>query len=389
VSDTRASATLEAASSQVRLLVVDDEAAQMHALRDTLRSRGYTTAGFTSPQAALEALRQEHFDLILTDLTMPEMDGIEFLTAARATDNDLVGIVMTGHGSIDTAVAAMKAGALDYILKPFTLRTMLPVIDRALTIRNLRAENLQLRQAEEMIRRMNEDLERRVDERTRQLTDANSELEAFSHSVSHDLRAPLRSLDGFAQLLSDEYGGLLSERGQEYVRHISDASRQMRSLIEDLLRLSQVNAVQLERRDFDLSQMVQSIFDELRRREPQRTIETDIEQAVMCNADPALLRIALQNLLGNAWKFTGKVTAPRIAFGAVPGQGYFIEDNGAGFDAEAAAEMFAPFRRLHHESEFPGTGIGLSIVQRIIRKHGGVIRAEGVVGKGARFTFSL
>jgi signal transduction histidine kinase len=163
----------------------------------------------------------------------------------------------------------------------------------------------------------------------------------------------------------------------------------MRSLIEDLLRLSQVNAVQLERRDFDLSQMVQSIFDELQRHDPERRIETVIEPAVMCNADPALLRIALQNLLGNAWKFTGKAAAPRIAFGAVPGQGYFIEDNGAGFDAEAAAEMFAPFRRLHHESEFPGTGIGLSIVQRIIRKHGGAIRAEGVVGKGARFDFSL
>jgi signal transduction histidine kinase len=373
------------------LLIVDDEPMQMRALSDTLSSHGFATEGFTSPRAALVRLQQEHFDLVLTDLTMPEMDGIEFLTAARATDRDLVGIVMTGHGSIDTAVAAMKAGALDYILKPFTLRTMLPVIDRALTMRNLRAENLQLRQAEETIRRMNEDLERRVDERTRQLTDANSELEAFSHSVSHDLRAPLRALDGFATLLLEEFGTTLDTRGRGYVQHISEASRQMRGLIEDLLRLSQVNAMQLERHEIDLSQLVASIFDELRRNDPQRAVEVVVQPNVKCNADAGLLRIALQNLLGNAWKFTAKAAAARIEFGAVAGSNnmFYIQDNGAGFDEDAAAEMFAPFRRLHQESEFPGTGIGLSIVQRIIRRHGGTIAAKGKPDQGASFYFSV
>jgi signal transduction histidine kinase len=385
------STPLPPASSSARLLIVDDEPTQMQALSDTLRSRGYITEGFTSPHAALAALRNQRFDLILTDLTMPEMDGIEFLTAARATDRDLVGIVMTGHGSIDTAVAAMKAGALDYILKPFTLRTMLPVIDRALTLRSLRAENLQLRQAEETIRRMNENLERCVADRTRQLTEANSELEAFSHSVSHDLRAPLRALDGFVRLLEEEFGAVLNERGRQYLQHLGDASQQMRSLIEDLLRLSQVNAVRLERREFDLSHMVQSILDELRRRESQRDVQTNIAPHLVCDADHGLLRIALQNLLGNAWKFTGKTAAARIEFGAEPGceRTFYIRDNGAGFDADAAAEMFAPFRRLHNESDFPGTGIGLSIVQRIIHRHGGTIKAEGIVGTGAKFTFSL
>jgi signal transduction histidine kinase len=384
-------ATATPAADAARLLIVDDEPAQMRALCDTLRTRGYVTEGVISPAAGLAALQRERFDLILTDLTMPEMDGIEFLTAARAIDRDVVGIVMTGHGSIDTAVAAMKAGALDYILKPFTLRTMLPVIDRALTIRSLRTENIQLRQAEETIRRMNANLERCVADRTRQLTEANSELEAFSHSVSHDLRAPLRSLDGFAHLLSEEYGMALDDRGRDYLRRISDASQQMRSLIEDLLRLSQVAGAALGRSTFDLSQMVRSILDELRHQEPERNVETRIHAGVMCNADPKLLRIALQNLLGNAWKFTRKVASAHIEFGSVQGaaNSYFIRDNGAGFNSEEAAEMFAPFRRLHSESDFPGTGIGLSIVQRIIRRHGGSIAAQGVVGAGATFTFSL
>ena len=380
-----------ATAGQARLLIVDDEPAQMRALCDTLRTRGYFAAGFTSAEAGLAALQRDRFDLILTDLTMPEMDGIEFLTAAREADRDLVGIVMTGHGSIDTAVAAMKAGALDYILKPFTLRTMLPVIDRALTIRSLRAENLQLRQAEETIRRMNQNLERCVAERTRQLTEANSELDAFSHSVSHDLRAPLRSLDGFARLLGDEYGHLLDTRGRDYVQRIAGATEQMRNLIEDLLRLSQVTSATLARVEFDLSTMVRSILEELQRQEPERVVETRVSGNVACSADPKLLRIALQNLLANAWKFTRKTPHAVIEFGTVtePPGTYFIRDNGAGFNNEETAEMFAPFRRLHSEADFPGTGVGLSIVQRIIRKHGGTIAAQGEVGRGATFSFSL
>ena len=363
----------------------------MQALCDTLRTRGYFTQGFTSPSAGLAALQRERFDVVLTDLSMPEMDGIEFLTAAHAADQDLVGIVMTGHGSIDTAVAAMKAGALDYILKPFTLRTMLPVIDRALTIRSLRAENLQLRHADETIRRLNANLEFRVAERTRQLTEANSELDAFSHSVSHDLRAPLRSLDGFARLLSEEYASVLDARGQDYLHRIGGATAQMRNLIEDMLRLSKVTSVQLSRVDFDLSRMVRSILADLQRHDPERTVETRISEGVTCNADPNLLHIALQNLLANAWKFTRRKVHAQIEFAPVAGAAntYFIRDNGAGFDNEAAMEMFTPFRRLHSEDDFPGTGVGLSIVQRIIRRHGGTITAFGEVDAGATFTFSL
>jgi two-component system, sensor histidine kinase and response regulator len=375
-----------------RLLILDDEAMHMRALCDTLEAEGYTTTGFTEPTQALAALREQSFDLVLTDLTMPGMDGIEFLQAAREIDVNMVGIVMTGHGTIDSAVAAMKAGALDYILKPFTLRMIVPVLTRALTVRSLRTENVQLRQAEETIRRMNANLERCVQERTRELIEANRELEAFSHSVSHDLRAPLRALDGFTSILADQYSDRLDERGRGYVQRVVDAVDRMRNLIEDLLRLSHVTGTELNRRDLDLSQLVHSIVDELRAQDPERQVTVEIAAGVKCNGDHRLLRIALENILGNAWKFTRNTPNASIEFGVEQlkeGTTYFIRDNGAGFNPDYGDRLFIPFRRLHSAAEFPGTGIGLSIVQRIVRRHGGRISAHGAVGKGAAFHFSL
>jgi signal transduction histidine kinase len=364
----------------------------VRALCDTLEAEGYLTAGFTEPTQALAALREQSFDLVLTDLTMPGMDGIEFLQAAREIDINMVGIVMTGHGTIDTAVAAMKAGALDYILKPFTLRMILPVLSRALTVRSLRTENVQLRQAEETIRRMNANLERCVQERTRELIEANRELEAFSHSVSHDLRAPLRALDGFTSILADQYSDRLDERGRGYVQRVVDAVERMRNLIEDLLRLSHVTGTELNRRELDLSQLVHTIIDDLRAQEPERQVTVAIAEGVKCNADHRLLRIALENILGNAWKFTRNTADASIEFGfehLKEGTTYFIRDNGAGFNPDYGDRLFVPFRRLHSAAEFPGTGIGLSIVQRIIRRHGGRISARGSVGQGAAFSFTL
>jgi two-component system, sensor histidine kinase and response regulator len=380
------------ATTSSRLLILDDEAMHMRALCDTLEAEGYNTTGFTEPTQALAALREQSFDLVLTDLTMPGMDGIEFLQAAREIDINMVGIVMTGHGTIDSAVAAMKAGALDYILKPFTLRMIVPVLTRALTVRSLRTENVQLRQAEETIRRMNANLERCVQERTRELIEANRELEAFSHSVSHDLRAPLRALDGFTSILADQYSDRLDERGRGYVQRVVDAVERMRNLIEDLLRLSHVTGTELNRRELDLSQLVRSVVDELRAQDPERQVTVNIAEGVKCNGDHRLLRIALENILGNAWKFTRNTPNASIEFGVEllkEGTTYFIRDNGAGFNPDYGDRLFTPFRRLHSAAEFPGTGIGLSIVQRIIRRHGGRISAHGAVGKGAAFHFTL
>jgi signal transduction histidine kinase len=379
------------ANPPARLLIVDDEVTQLRALCDTLEMEGYFTTGFTSAREALAVVGVQHFDLVLTDLTMPGMNGIEFLQAVREVDANIVGIVMTGHGTIDTAVAAMKAGALDYILKPFTLRMMLPVLDRALTIRSLRTENVNLRQAEEAIRGLNANLERCVEERTTQLTEANRELEAFSHSVSHDLRAPLRALDGFSKILMEEYGGKLDERGRSYIGRVGDAVERMRNLIEDLMRLSHVTAAELNRRDVDLSAMIASLVEDLKTQEPGRAVDVSIAPGVHCKGDAQLMRIALENIVGNAWKFTRREEHALIEFGVRRGSPttYFIRDNGAGFKEEYASNLFAPFRRLHTAAEFPGTGIGLSIVQRIIRRHGGRVWAEGSVGHGAVIYFSL
>ena len=382
---------IQTARAPARLLIVDDDVAQLRAVCDTLDTEGYFTTGFSSARAAIAAAREQHFDLILTDLTMPEMNGIEFLQAVHQIDANMVGIVMTGHGTIDSAVAAMKAGALDYVLKPFTLRTVLPVLDRALTVRNLRSENVQLRRDEETVRRLNANLERCVEERTTQLMEANRELEAFSHSVSHDLRAPLRALDGFSKILMEEYGQQLDERGRSYLGRVGDAVERMRNLIEDLMRLSHVTAAELNYREMDLSAMVASIVAELRGQEPNRNVEVCIEPDVRCRADTQLMRIALENIVDNAWKFTRKQEHALIEFKMRKGTPptFCIRDNGAGFKEEYAANLFAPFRRLHTAAEFPGTGIGLSIVQRIIRRHGGRVWAEGSVGKGASIYFSL
>lgn len=373
------------------LLIVDDDAAQMKAMCDTLQVEGYQVTGFTSAKDALRALNEERFDLAITDLTMPEMDGIEFLKAAREIDQHLLGIVMTGHGSIDTAVAAMKAGAFDYILKPLSLRTMLPVLERALSVRHLLNENLQLRQTEEMIRNLNASLERAVQERTRQLVDANKELEAFAHSISHDLRGPLRAVNSFTQLLIQESGEHFSERARGYADRVMNAAGRMEQLIEDLMRLSRVNGADLRRTEINVSKMVASIIGEFQAREPDRRVRTSIRDGLYAKADPQLLRIALENLIGNAWKFTKNSPDPEIEFGASDPKThlFYVRDNGAGFAPEYAKDLFVPFRRLHPSEEFPGTGIGLSIVHRIIRRHGGSIAAEGSPGHGATFYFNL
>ena len=372
-----------------RLLIVDDEQAQMKAMCSTLELEGYVAQGFTSAKQALQAMREDRFDVVITDLTMPEMDGIEFLKAAREIDSRTIGIVMTGHGTIDTAVAAMKAGAFDYILKPFTLRLIRPVLERALAFRNLMNENVELRRTEEVIRSLNASLERCVEERTRQLTDANKELEAFAHSISHDLRAPLRAVNNFTHLLMDECQDQLNEHAQRYIERVLGGVQRMESLIEDLMRLSRVNGADLRRTEIDVSHMVASIVSELRAREPGRRIHTAIRDGLSVDADPQLLRIALENLIDNAWKFTRNADEAQIEFGEADAGTFYVRDNGAGFNTSYAKDLFVPFRRLHTAAEFPGSGIGLSIVQRIIRRHGGQISAESSPGHGATFYFSI
>ncbi len=362
-----------------RILVVDDEAPQMRALCETLSDHEYETHGCTSPHAALATLRKQKFDLLLTDLMMPGMDGISLLRAAHETDPDLVGILMTGHGTIDTAIAAMKSGALDYILKPFKLSVILPVLTRALNVRQLRRENAAL--------------DARVRERSAELEAANRDLDAFASSVAHDLHAPTRHVNGYAQILLQRYAAELSPEAQGHLRVIADAAERMGHLIADLLAFSRLARAEMQRQPVALDALVARLRHELKFETENREIVWEVAPLPVVPADESMLRQVLVNLLSNAIKYTRGRTPAVIEVGSRPGEPgetiCFVRDNGAGFDMRFVGKLFGMFERLHRADEFEGTGIGLANVRRIIQRHGGRTWAEGEVGKGATFFFSL
>jgi PAS domain S-box-containing protein len=248
------------------------------------------------------------------------------------------------------------------------------------------------RESEGQILALNAELEQRVNERTAQLEVVNKELEAFSYSVSHDLRSPLRSIDGFSQILLDEYQAVLDDTAKSYLDRVRKATQHMGRLIEDILALSRAVRSEIHHESVDLSTIAKTVYDNLQQNNPDRTVDVIIRGGVIVNGDPSFLQIALENLLGNAWKFTGRKTQPQVEFGTIVKEGKttcFVRDNGEGFDMAHAGKLFGAFQRLHTASEFPGTGIGLATVQRIINRHGGQVWAEAEVGKGATFFFTL
>jgi two-component system, sensor histidine kinase and response regulator len=373
-----------------RILIVDDEAALATALARTLQNEGYDTASLTTATQAVPLLRAAFesgapFDVLITDLMMPEMNGIALLRAALQIDEHLAVVVMTGHGTIDSAVAAMRNGALDFIEKPFNLTVIRPVLSRAFAVRRLRRENAALIA--------------RVAERTRELEAANSELrsvnrelEAFAHTVAHDLRTPLHTMMGFAELLGSETPGPLNAVQKEYLLDIQDSGERLTHLTKHLLDIALLGSERLARESVDVAELVSEVLTELRRSSPDRELTVSIGSLPPASADPTLLRAVFANLLSNAIKFTGRTDDPRIDIeGWQEGSHtlYSVRDNGAGFDQREARSLFVPFRRLHPGEQFEGTGVGLSLVRRIIERHGGQVAAEGEVGKGACFRISL
>jgi PAS domain S-box-containing protein len=274
--------------------------------------------------------------------------------------------------------------------------TIAPIKDTAGAITNyvaIKEDITGRKRTEQMLQQLNEDLENRIRGRTALLEVANAELDAFSYSVSHDLRAPLRGIDGFSQALLEECGDHLSDTARHYLERVRAGTQRMGRLIDDLLKLSRVSRSSLSRQRLDLSALARSLLAEIRQGDPGRTVDIRVEPGLTASGDLGLVRSVLENLLGNAWKYSAKVPAARIElFREVQPDGleaFCVRDNGAGFDMAYAGKLFSAFQRLHSTHDFEGTGIGLAIVQRIVRRHGGQIWATGAVDRGATFSFTL
>ncbi len=266
--------------------------------------------------------------------------------------------------------------------------------------RQVEAVNLELmteiserKRAQDEVIQLNAELEQRVAARTQELQTANKELEAFCSSVSHDLRAPLRAIDGFSDALLKDYHDKLDEQGQRHLQRIRNAAQRMAQLIDDLLSLSRVTRTEMRREAVNLTALAREVVAELRHLDPKRNVEAIIAEGLVAQGDPRLLRQVLENLLSNAWKYTSKQPTARIVMGTCEGRNgkpaFFVQDNGAGFDMAYTGKLFGVFQRLHSAVDFPGTGVGLATVQRIIHRHGGEVWAEGSVGQGATFYFTL
>jgi signal transduction histidine kinase len=370
--DARAPATAPPGSP--RVLVADDNA-DLRAYVASLLGPSCIVELAADGCRALERALEQPPDLVLSDVMMPGLDGIGLLRALRsdARTHDIPVILLSARAGEEAAVEGLDAHADDYLVKPFSARELLARV----------RSHVELRRSRQAFTR---ELERANDELAR----ANKELEAFAYSVSHDLRAPLRAIDGFSKILLDRHTAALDDEGRHFLTRVRAGAGRMSQLIDALLDLSRLGRAPLRAEAVDLSDIAHRVVDELRRRDPERAVTVEIAEGLAARGDRRLLTIALENLLGNAWKFTGERAAPHIWVGRTNDatEAFFVRDDGAGFDETYADKLFAPFQRLHG-AEFEGTGIGLATVQRIVARHGGRIWARAAVGQGASFFFTL
>lgn len=406
-----------------RILAVDDSTTFLGELCDHLRTEGYDVVAARSGVEALELLGTQPVDGILLDLLMPEMSGQETCRRIKSASawRDIPLIILTALDESAAMIEGINAGADDYIAKSGDFEILKARLRAQLRRKQFEDENRDIR--EQLHRREMEAVEiqalRELSEtraalitsleqkntelaranlellQAKEATDAaNRELESFSYSVSHDLRAPLRGIDGFSQLVLKRCGAQLDEKSREHLTQVHKATKLMSQLIDDMLGLARVTRQEVRKQPVDLSAFAREIIVQLGAVPPSRAVEVKIADGLTAEGDLGLLRILLENLLGNAWKFTSRCEHARIEVGRQPPTHsgpdiFFVRDNGAGFDMTYADRLFGAFQRLHSVEEFPGTGIGLATVLRVVRRHGGRVWAESSVGQGTTFYFTL
>ncbi|MGD9009495.1 MAG: response regulator [Desulfobacteraceae bacterium] len=399
------------------ILIVDDNTANVKVMMDYLTECGFQIMVARTGETGMALARQDRPDLILLDLMLPGADGFEVCRRLKTDEltRKIPVIFMTILTSMEDKLKGFQAGGVDYITKPFQAEEVLARVRIHLQLRELtehleqkvaeRTEalhgaNAQLKRelaerkkAEEALRRLNLELDRRVLNRTAQLEASNKELEAFTYSVSHDLRAPLRHIQGFLELLEKRAGTAQDEQSRHYIDIIFKSAKKMNQLIDDLLSFSRMGRQEMAFQQVDLRTLVRDVILELEPDAADRSIDWRIGDLPAVQGDASMLRIVLGNLIANAVKFTRPRRQARIEIGSQPGQNadtvIYVRDNGVGFDMTYADKLFGVFQRLHRADEFEGTGIGLANVHRIIARHGGRAWAQGELGQGAAFFFSL
>ena len=388
------------ASERPKILVVDDDDGNRALLRAYLGAV-FEVIEASEALAAIELVRQAPIDLVLLDVRMPAMNGLDAcrLIKQMTADRYLPVILLTALGEQEERNAGLEAGADDFLTKPIDRRELRLRLQTFVRLKKqderIRGQMRELTARDQLIScQLNEleELARQKQSAVEELKTVNRDLEAFTYSVSHDLRAPLRALSGFSEILLTDHGERLEPEARSHVERIRGAAGRMAVLVEALLGLAQTSRRPLNRREVSLTDIAKQVVQELRGRDPRRQVAVGVQEGLVAQADPELVAIAIDNLLGNAWKFTARRDAAAIDVGCavvrdVPA--FFVRDNGAGFDPAFADRLFQPFQRLHRASDFEGTGVGLATVARIVARHGGRIWAEGQLGVGAEFFFTL